>query len=222
MKAVIYLRVSTLDQKPENQKEACVTLARSRGYEDIEIFTEKRSAWKNEGQDRPQYQKIKKMANRGEINAVVVWSLDRWIRNMDMLLTDMKYFKLLNVKLHSVKDEWVESINIPGVFGEWMETMLTGLLGMLAQWESERRSDRVKEAVGEKINGVTHSYKGNKWGNKRIEEKHPGITQKVMLHHREGLSLRKIAEITGVAKSTVHGIIQSVRESSSENEGGSL
>ena len=199
MKAVIYLRVSTKEQDPELQLKECMTLATSRGYADPIIITEHGSAFRDRGRNRPEYQRIKEMAHRGEVNAVIVWGMDRWVRDMDALLSDIQYFKSLNVKVHSVKDEWVESINLPGVMGEWIQRTIIGLIGMLAQWESERKRDRVNMAFA--------NYKGDSWGRpafKRNREKY----QEVIDLHTQGLSQRKIAKKTGIPRTTVQDAVK--------------
>ena len=45
-KAIIYLRTSTEDQEPENQKRECLEFAKNRGYEIEEILLEKLSGFK--------------------------------------------------------------------------------------------------------------------------------------------------------------------------------
>ena len=78
-KAVIYLRVSTDQQTEESQLRACKDTCRKLGYCIAEIFSDHaRSAYKNV--QRPEYQKVMKLAKQRKIQHVVVWSLDRWCR----------------------------------------------------------------------------------------------------------------------------------------------
>ena len=112
MRAAIYVRTSTIDQKPENQIEPCKKLALSRGYEIEGIYIERLSGYKDIS--RPEYEKIKNKAHLGEINAVVCWALDRWVRNRDTLIEDVSSLKSCGCNIHTVKDAWLEAINIEG------------------------------------------------------------------------------------------------------------
>jgi len=163
MKAIIYLRTSTEDQEPENQKKECLEFARNRGYEVTEILLEKLSGFKQI--DRPEYEKVKEKARKGEIKAVIVWALDRWVRNRDTLLEDTTILRNYGCKIHSVKEAWLEAINIEGSLGKTIQEFLLGLMGSIGEMESQRKSERVKLAV-RKENGTTKSYKGKKWGRK--------------------------------------------------------
>ena len=140
--AVIYLRTSTEDQRPEDQREACLRLAEARGYEVPEdlIFQEKLSAFQ-EGTKRPFYLKVKEMAHRGEISAVVVFSVSRWIRNRSIFLQDLAYFSHLEIKFHSVSQSYLEAINIPGPIGQAITSFLWDLNGSGPRRIPQRRGE---------------------------------------------------------------------------------
>ena len=188
MKAVIYVRTSTEDQEPSNQIKDCMQFAESRGYEVVDTFVEKLSGYKQI--ERPYYNKVKEMAHRGQVNAVIVWALDRWVRNRDTLIEDVSVLRNYNCKLHSIKDAWLESINVDGPLGKTIQEFLLGLLGSLAQMESDRKSERVKLAVRKK-DGITVSYKGKKWGRRSLPLR---VTQEVLDYHKAGKSIRWIAK----------------------------
>ncbi len=167
-KVVIYLRTSTEDQEPENQKRECLNFAKNRGYEVEEVLLERLSGFKQI--DRPKYEKIKEMARKGEIKAVIVWALDRWVRNRDTLIEDTTVLRNYGCKIHSVQEAWLEAINIEGALGKTIQEFLLGLMGSMGEMESQRKSERVRLAVRRK-DGVTKSYKGNKWGRKSLPKK---------------------------------------------------
>lgn len=188
-KAIIYLRTSTEDQEPENQKRECLEFAKNRGYEIEEILLEKLSGFKQV--ERPKYEKVKEMARKGEIKAVIVWALDRWVRNRDTLLEDTTILKNYGCKIHSIKEAWLEAINIEGPLGKTIQEFLLGLMGSMGEMESKRKSDRVRLAI-RKENGVTKSYKGNKWGRKNLSKQ---TIQKVLDLKKDNpkISIREIA-----------------------------
>ena len=181
MKAVIYLRTSTLEQHPEKQKDECLTFLKSRGYELEGVYLEQISGFKQV--KRPEYEKIKDKAYRGEIQAVIVWALDRWVRNRDTLLEDVTMLRECGCKLHSVKEQWLEAINIEGPLGKTIQEFLLGLLGSLGEMESQRKSDRVKMAH--------KNHKGKKWGRKSLPKP---VKERIIEMFKSGNSLRKISK----------------------------
>lgn len=205
MKAVIYIRTSTAEQHPEKQLNDCKIFAEQRGYEIIEVFEEKISAFKKV--KREQYDAIKQLAHEGKINAVIVWALDRWVRNRDTLLDDVTMLRMNNIKLHSVKEQWLEAINIEGSFGKTIQDFLLGLVGSMAEMESQRKRERTIMAY--------KNHKGKKWGRAKIITK--DIIEKVLNASKEGMSIRKISQEVSywdkhgnkkfLSKSIVHKII---------------
>lgn len=187
MKCVIYVRTSTVEQFPEKQLESCRRFAISRGYDVGDEYIEQLSAFKDDVK-RPLYEIIKDKAHSGEINAVIVWALDRWVRNRDTLLEDVTYLRDCGVKLHSVNESWLEAINIEGALGRTIQDFLLGLIGTLAEMESKRKSDRVKMAF-ESYKKEDRVYK--KWGRSSLPDR---VTNKIIELYNGGLSMRKIAE----------------------------
>jgi len=194
MKAIIYNRVSTKEQNPENQKAECLLFAKNRGYEVIEILSEELSGFKDI--NRPQYEKAIEMARKGEIQAVICWSMDRWVRNRDTLLEDVVILRNYGVKLHSVKEAWLEAINIEGSLGRTIQEFLLGLIGSIAEMESQRKSDRVKIAF--------QNHKGKKWGRPKV---HTNKINVILEDLKLGLSYREISEKRNISIGTISKIL---------------
>lgn len=181
MKCAIYCRVSTEEQDPEKQKEDCLKFAESRGYEIEGVYLERVSGFKDV--ERLQYELVKQKAFAGEIQAVVVWAFDRWVRNRDTLIEDVSILRQYGCKLHSVKDAWLEAINIEGSIGKTIREFLLGLRGSMDEMESQRKSERTRMAY--------QSHKGGRWGRKSLPTR---VIDDVKRLHDEGLSIRKIAD----------------------------
>ena len=145
-KAIIYLRVSTDDQTEESQLIPCELFCKKHGYDVINIFREHaKSAYKNI--KRPEYDKIIKLVKQRKINHIVVWSIDRWTRRGPSELKNIfSYLSAYDVKFHSVKEQWIETINLPGSMGELIRDFFFGLMAWMAESESKRISDRVKQS----------------------------------------------------------------------------
>ena len=151
-----------------NQFEDYLIFVKSRTYEIPQdmVFMEQHSAFKKE-ERRKDYNKIKQLAHEGKIDAVIVWRLDRWVKQRDPLMEDINYLARRNVKLHSVKEDWLESINIEGLIGQEIKRFLFGLIGCLGEMESLTRSERMKAAIKKNKRGEYVSKKtGKRWGNK--------------------------------------------------------
>lgn len=192
MKCVVYIRVSSLDQHPENQRDECLGFASSKGYEVRSVFYEKVSAFKDK--ERPEYERVKELARLREVDAVVVWSLDRWVRNKDTLMTDVTLLRNYGVKLHSVREAWLEAINIDGPLGETVKDFLLGLIGSMAELESARKAERVRLAYEK------HKADGKcSWGRRSIPER---VKLEVLEARRHGKTMRQIAsEVYYITKS---------------------
>jgi len=178
-KTIIYLRVSTKEQNEETQKEDCVNYANNHDWEIEGIYRERVSAFKKNVK-RIERDKVIEKARLGEIKHIVVWSFDRWIRNRDTLLDDVNMLLSYGVKIHSVKDNWLESINIEGSLGKTIREFMLGLIGSLAQMESERRGERI--------------YLGKQKTNKKQGRKPKKINYELIIElHKTGLSSYKVA-----------------------------
>ena len=214
MKAVIYIRTSTGEQEPENQRKPCLEFAKNRGYEVTEVLIEKLSGFKQI--ERPNYEKVKEMARKGEINAVIVWALDRWVRNRDTLIEDTVILRNYGCKIHSIRESWLEAINIEGSLGKTIQEFLLGLMGSIGEMESQRLSERVRLAV-RKGKGTTKSYKGNKWGRKALTTQTINKVLNLKKNNPE-MSIRDISKqvvhydsnknAKQLSRSAVHKIIQ--------------
>jgi len=215
----IYIRTSTEDQEPENQIRDCEKLINHTGGIVYELFQDKQSAYTDK-KEREQFESLKRKIKSRNIDHLLVWDLDRIYRNRLKLKEFFEFCKVYNCEIHSVNQQWLEELNkIPAPFNEIMHELMLNLMGWLAEDESKKKSERVKLAVRKK-DGITKSYKGNKWGRKSIGAMK---IKEVLALSEQGLSVRDIAKQVYVwdksgnkkliGKSTVHKLI-------AENKGG--
>ena len=199
-KAALYLRTSTREQNPELQREECVNFCKNRGWEIEGVYSEQVSAYKKDVK-RPERDKVVEKARLGEIKHIVVWALDRWVRDRDTLIEDVTTLLSYGCQLHSVKDAWLESVNIDGPLGRTIREFLLGLVGSLAQMESQRRSERV--------------FLGKQRTKKKQGRKPLKLDKELILSlHNQGLSTYKIAEEYNkahkphISHMTVHNLVK--------------
>lgn len=219
MKAIIYNRVSTKEQNPELQKNDCINLCNNLKIYDYEYLQEKGSAWK-ESSKREVFEKIKQRIKSGEINILIVWDLDRLYRNRKKTIQFIKNYKAIGLKVYSVRQQWLEQLNnIPEPFDEAIADFMLQIVSWMAEEESNKKSERVKNAVVRIKGKPTKSYKGKRWGRKNMVENEKIINEVIELRD-QGHSIREIADSVyywdknnnkkAISKSLVHKILMNL------------
>jgi len=202
MKVAIYIRTSTEDQNPENQLKDCMSLYDELMGELIPYYKDQQSAWKD-NKDRLAFEDLKKEIKKGNVSHLIVWDFDRIYRNRLRFKEFLLFLKAYNVSLHSFRQAWLEEIyRIPSPWNDIVSDLMINIYGHIAEDESKKKSERVKIAQRFK-DGLTYSYKGNKWGRKSLS------TQKVnkILDLKGKMPLRNIAAEVGCSVGVVHKVI---------------
>lgn len=136
MVAAVYNRVSTEKQQQEGlslqtQKEACIKYAKEHGYEvpDKYILDE---VYSGLTLNRPNLNRLLEWVKSGDVQAVVIYSTDRFSRDGYDLLTLIRDCEVNNAKLLCVNEDLGE-----GKVGE--------LLNFVRGWASSLEATRIKE-----------------------------------------------------------------------------
>jgi len=201
MKEAIYIRTSTTEQNPDNQLHDCITLSKG----EYEIYKDQQSAWKD-NKERFGFERLKKDIQNRNINVLIVWDLDRLYRNRLKLKDFLQFCKLYKCGLLSYRQSFLNNIiAMPEPFNDMMFDFMINWFGWLAEDESKKKSDRVKIAVRKK-DGITLSYKGNKWGRKNVSSQK---VNKILecLNRNPKPSMRIIAQEVNCSLGLVHKII---------------
>ena len=100
--AIIYTRVSTKNQAEEGyslagQEKDCKTFAEMNGYKVSKVFVEKGESAKT--QDRTELQNLMKfcIANKKNIDAIIIWKIDRLTRDIRDFYRLQEFFTKLNI-----------------------------------------------------------------------------------------------------------------------------
>ncbi len=193
MRISLYARVSTKDkgQDYENQlRELREFVARraSDGWVLAQEFVDKASG---KTAERPAFQSLFEAASRKEFDLVLFWSLDRFSR--EGVLETLQHLQRLSsygVEWFSYCEEYLRSI---GVFKE----AVLAILAAVAKQERIRLSERVQA-------GLRRARAQGKILGRPKAAVRPARVQ----HLREqGLSIRQIADETGVSTMTVQRIL---------------
>jgi DNA invertase Pin-like site-specific DNA recombinase len=101
----IYARVSTDKQTTANQVPGCLDLARSRGWDVVEMYTEQQSAVKH----RPIFNRMMEDAVQKRFAHLIVWRLDRFGRQMQGNINDVLALDRAGVDVVSVMEPWLDA-----------------------------------------------------------------------------------------------------------------
>jgi len=188
---VIYVRTSTEEQNPKLQIKDCVELAKKLKLFNFEILEEYGSAFKDNVK-RPVFDSIKKGIIKLKVKNLIIWDFDRLFRNRIKTVEFIRNYGKLGLKVYSFRQTWFQDIEkIPEPFNYIMKDLMLQITGWIAEEESQKKSDRIKNALRKNKKGITVSYKGHRWGRKLLSKV---ARQKILDLHKDGLTMRMIAK----------------------------
>jgi putative DNA-invertase from lambdoid prophage Rac len=143
-KAGLWLRVSDPNtQHTDNQLPDLQSLALRRGLEVVKVYALQESAWR--GAHQKLLTEVYNDARLGKFDFLIVWGLDRLSREGPLATLEIVHrLGKLGVTIISVQEPWVE------VSGE-LRDLLLALVGWVARWESQRRSERTKAGLARAV-----------------------------------------------------------------------
>ena len=141
MKAAIYLRVSSLDQDYERQRDELLALAKREGYEVPFIFEEKRSAVKKFEGYREELEKLRKLT-KNDIDKVYIWDITRLSRRAIDFINLVNEFTEKGICLH-FKDRNIKTLDDSGK-QDMFTSLYLYILGQFAQMDAENLKEKFK------------------------------------------------------------------------------
>jgi DNA invertase Pin-like site-specific DNA recombinase len=133
MDTALYMRVSTMHQKPDLQADGLRRYAERAGLEIVGEYLDMAVSVRKEG--RPQLQELMRAARNHEFACVLVWKFDRFARSVAHLLKALEEFNHLGIRFISVQDQ----VDTESPMGKAMFT----IIGAMAELESSLISERV-------------------------------------------------------------------------------
>ena len=197
MNCVLYVRVSTDEQAREGfsiaaQKERLKAFALSQGWDIVGEYTEE--GWSAKNTDRPQLKKLMKDIEKGNIDIVLVYRLDRLTRSVLDLYKLLKIFDDNDTAFKSATEVYDTSTAMGRLF--------ITLVAALAQWERENLSERVKFGVSQMLDegkrpGTTsnYGYKFDKDFNCTIIEEEANVIRMMFKWYLDGYGYVSIANM---------------------------
>ena len=135
--AALYCQVSTTDQSCSRQERDLAAFAERAGYEVVGTYKEIASGVKL---DRAERRKVLALAQRREIDAVLVTELSRWGRSTTDLLATLKELEARRVSLVALNGM---TFDLTTPHGRMMATLLAGI----AEFERELTVERIRSGI---------------------------------------------------------------------------
>ena len=140
MKCLIYTRVSTDWQTPENQIAQLKEYAAKQDWQIVDVKVDICSGSKS-ANDRTGLKSVFEMARQRKFDVLLFWSLDRFSREGSrQTLEYLSRLDLYGVKWHSYTEEYISSL---GIFAD----AIISLMACLAKQERIRISERTKAGL---------------------------------------------------------------------------
>ena len=140
MKAALWLRVSDPSQTTDNQLPGLEAFAERRGVDVVRTYPVTESAYR--GAHQKALTEVYKDARAGRFDVLLVWALDRLSREgVGPTLEIVNRLGKAGVEVWSLQEPWLETS------GE-LRDLLLAMVGWVAQYESNRRSERTLAGLG--------------------------------------------------------------------------
>jgi DNA invertase Pin-like site-specific DNA recombinase len=196
-RAVLYLRVSTVDQTTANQEQELRQVAERAGWEVTKVYKDHGISGAKGRNGRPQFDALCRDAAGRRFDVVMAWSVDRLGRSLQDLVGFLAELHALKIDLF-LKTQGIDTTTPGG-------KALFQMMGVFAEFERAMIQERVRAGLararreGKRLGRPTLAADLKK----RIEAalRAPGRTEGV----------RKIAERLGVSPDTVQRISTEMR-----------
>ena len=185
-RAVLYMRVSSVDQRPETQLLDLRQMATQRGFEIIQEYTDRISGVKAK---RPGLDEMMRDARRARFDVVLIWACDRMARSTRHLLEILDELNHLNIEFVSFR----EQIDTSGPLGR----AIVVIIGAIAELERNLIVERVRAGMRRA------KLEGRHIGRQPLE-----LDREAILRERnQGHSLRRIAKDHRISTATVQRVL---------------
>lgn len=193
-RVALYLRVSTNDQRVDNQRRELLQVSNRNGWTIVSTFVDEGISGAKGRRDRAGYDSLLKSITRREVDLIAAWSVDRLGRSLTDLLGFLGevHSKGCDLYLHQ------QGLDTSTPAGRAMFQMM----GVFAEFERAIIRERV-------IAGLARAKaEGKQLGRPRI----PLITEHEILSMRaKGSGIQKIARTIGVGVSAVQRVIEQAK-----------
>jgi DNA invertase Pin-like site-specific DNA recombinase len=187
-RAVLYMRVSTVDQNPNSQLHDLEQMARQRGLEIVNRYVD--HGVSGTRVRRPGLDQMMEGARRGEFDVVLVWASDRLARSVKHFLEVLDELNRLNIEFVSFR----EQLDTGGPLGRAVVVIISAI----AELERSLIVERVRAGMRRA------KLEGRHIGRRPLELDEVGIRR----DRERGQSLRQIANTYRISTATVCRVLR--------------
>ncbi len=184
MSTAVYIRVSSVGQKEVSQRNEIDRWLKGHGIKDAVYFVDKKTG---DNLQRPAFERLQAAVFNGEVDAVVVYKLDRLSRSLKDGINTLTDWLKQGVRVVSV----TQQLDFNGATGQ----LVAAVLFAVAQMETETRRER--QAAGISAAKAAGVYLGRKAGTTKAK---PARAAEL---RRRGLTVPEISEAMGISQRTV-------------------
>ena len=191
-RAVLYLRVSTIDQTTANQERELRAVAERMGWEIAKVYKDHGISGAKGREKRPQFDALCRDATKRQFDIVMAWSVDRLGRSLQDLVGFLSELHALRIDLFLHQ----QGLDTTTPAGKAMFQMM----GVFAEFERSMIQERVRAGL------ARARSEGKQLGRPRIEAELEARIRKALNEPGGTEGVRKIAARFGVNPGTVQRI----------------
>ena len=136
-RAVLYLRVSTGEQRTDAQEKALREYVARRGWKIQKIYRDQGES--GASSNRPALNELLKDCRQGTADVILVWKFDRFARSLKQLMSGLEMCRALGIDFVSVTEAVDTSLPAGELFFQ--------LIGAVSQFERSLIGERVRSGL---------------------------------------------------------------------------
>jgi len=187
-RAVLYLRVSTIEQTTANQERELQAIAERMGWEIIKVYKDHGISGAKGRNGRPAFDALCKAAAKREFDIVMAWSVDRLGRSLQDLVGFLSELQALRIDLF-LHQQGIDTTTPAG-------KALFQMMGVFAEFERAMIQERVRAGLRRAVS------EGKQLGRPPLS---PELEERIRAARRTE-SVRKVASRFGISPTTVQKI----------------
>jgi DNA invertase Pin-like site-specific DNA recombinase len=189
---VLYVRVSTLDQKTDRQR---VT------EKDFDLVIEDKCSGAISFFEREGGKQIKKLVDEGILQTLSVWQIDRLGRDLRDIMNTIHYFNQKDVCINFVS-QGLTTLDHEGKENP-ISKMIISILGIVGEMERNQIKERQLEGI--RIAKLKGAYNGRKVGSKEdvLSFLSKDKNKKAVEYLKKGFNGVEVSKLTGLHLNTI-------------------
>jgi DNA invertase Pin-like site-specific DNA recombinase len=189
---VLYVRVSTLDQKTDRQR---VT------EKDFDLVIEDKCSGAISFFEREGGKQIKKLVDEGILQTLSVWQIDRLGRDLRDIMNTIHYFNQKDVCINFVS-QGLTTLDHEGKENP-ISKMIISILGIVGEMERNQIKERQLEGI--RIAKLKGAYNGRKVGSKEdvLSFLSKDKNKKAVDYLKKGFNGVEVSKLTGLHLNTI-------------------